>query len=115
MTTSKRGGSFWVVTWEGTDESIVKGSKGHVAAILSARKSEKYVAQFTEELYALSLDLEDQIEKSRYLNPRIAYPTKIEGRRIHCGHNPHLSARRVKNMAVEVDENDIEVAKWDAA
>ena len=64
MTAIKQGEKFWIVAWEGAN-SFSKGSKLHVVAILSARMSPKYVVQLTEELYALSLSLEPQMERSR--------------------------------------------------
>jgi hypothetical protein len=112
MTPIKQGAKFWIVTWEG-ENSFSKGSKPHVAAILSARKSPKYVIQLTEELYALSLSLEHQMERSRYRNPIVGQTTTRDEGLFTCGDNPFLMARKVSNLTVEEDENGIERAKWD--
>lgn len=112
MVPIKQGGKFWLITWEGTNSSFGKGSKHHVAAILSARKSEKYVIRFTEELYALSLSLEHQLEKSRYRNPIVGHSATWEEGVLTCGANPFLVARKVDNLTVEEDENGIEEANW---
>ena len=101
MTTKKADAeakSAWLVTWEGT--SGVPGDP--IAAILNYRLSASSVKDFVELLYA-SLTYSPQEKVLLANDPKTnRYPATMTPfqQQIHCGHNPHLYARRVSGLKV---------------
>lgn len=92
------------------DSKIYEG----IIAILSARKSLKYVQDFLEDLSRiLPVCSEDILDFTKFTNPRIPYPAKREsdenGRfvSITCGYNPYLEARLVEILGFESNGADI--------
>jgi len=92
------------------DSKIYEG----IIAILSARKSAKYVQDFLEDLSRmLPICSEDILDFTKFTNPRIPYPAKREldenGRfvSITCGDNPHLEARYAEILGFENNGADI--------
>jgi hypothetical protein len=114
MDARNRGGTYWLITWEGVDPILPKGSNEHVAAIVSAHRSTDYISKFIQDLHGTKcLSLAEQSEQSRYRNPVIAYPAEQHRNRITCGHNPFLVARKVRRLTVEIDDLGDEIANWD--
>ncbi len=79
-----------------------------VIAILSARKSVKYIQDFLEDLSRmLPVCSEDILDFTKFRNPRIPYPAKREldengcSVSIACGHNPYLEARYSEILGFE--------------
>ena len=116
----------WLVTWEWLgDHAAVEQP---IVSILSPRLSDKTVRKHVEQLYA---DLSCSFgERLLYLRKPGENPHPAEfdrkwiivdksGRkgpmltgRIHCGHNPHLHARKVADIKVQRDEDGNERLCW---
>jgi len=103
----------WLVTWEWIGNHARRNDK--VAAILNPRLSAHRVRDFVELFYMNSqYSLSERLAytASKRKNPypaRFIRPWHCE---IECGHNPHLLARLVDDLAVERDEHGKEAASW---
>jgi hypothetical protein len=100
----------WLITWEWAAEHAKVEEK--IAAIINYRRSAEYVRDITELLCANhSLTLKERIEYAKNKRNPI-FPAKIYNWRVHCGDNPHLWARLVDDLHVEIDENGNEKLAW---
>lgn len=98
-------GSAWLITWEGTDPP--KPQSKRIVSVLSGRTSSEKVREYVEQLHVeLLYSLHEKVTyaRNRKANPYPAEFVRIDGiqwgGRITCGHNPHLLARKVKNLKV---------------
>jgi hypothetical protein len=86
----------WIVTWEGSDESV---DRRKIVAVYNSRRSPEQVRKAIQQLYIDLVYSEDEkvaCATDRGKNP---YPAeRHQFWRITCGHNPHLYARRVDNI-----------------
>lgn len=101
----------WLVTWDGTDETAIANK---IAAILPARWPERRVADFVEFLYAAHTSTVGELARYAARPTSNPYRAQIERQsHIHCGHNPHLSARLFSDLEV-IDDTDtgIETITW---
>ena len=111
-------GSAWLITWEGTNPP--KDQRKRVVAILSGRASSERVREYVEQLHIeilYSLHEKVTYARNRKANPYPAEFIRIDGVqwvwRITCGHNPHLVARKVKNLKFVETALDIESLQWE--
>ena len=116
----------WLVTWEWQgDHAAVEEP---IVSILNPRLSDESVRKHVEQLYAdLSYSFGERLSVVRKQgeNP---YPAEFiekwivvdkSGRKgpmrtgkIHCGHNPHLLARKVADIKIQRDEEGNERLCW---
>lgn len=110
----------WLITWEGT--RLYKGNIEKTVAILSSRKSDKFIAEFIELLYMRSIYTASGM--AYYANRRKDMPFKAQMHlaadgilypgRIFCGTGEFmLYARRVINLNIRVDkQRGKEILTW---
>lgn len=103
----------WLITWEGAGKRAEPLDR--VAGILNPLWRAQRVADIVEFLYARACyDLDEMAHRYAKVRCSNPYPAKI--RRwdvIECGHNPHLQARKVKDLDVEFDpETELETITW---
>jgi hypothetical protein len=113
-------GKAWLITWDwvGDHASVPEP----VVDILSARKSEKYIQEYVERLYAqFACSLVERVSLARYNKPRsnpyraqymYAKQGTLRGPQVHCGHNPLLWARLVTDLEVSTDAGGKESLSW---
>jgi hypothetical protein len=114
----KRGKAVaWLITWEWIGNHAEVENK--VAAVLRWRLHPKIVREIVEALYANRYSLSERLAVAEHNGRNNPYPARygdINGApweaRIYCGHNPHLYARLVDNLRVEIDENGEEKLNW---
>lgn len=109
----------WLVTWEGTSASLNEANK--IAALVSVKRSSRYVADYVENIYLLTTNTVSELSATLYKPSKRPYRAKIgdiingvpHGDRIDCGHNPWLYARKVGELVVveKVDEG-VEIISW---
>ena len=111
-------GAAWLVTWEGT--SSPKPQNERIVSILNYRRSSDQVLKYVEQLYVDRLgSLQEKVTIARHRtnNPHHAEYVRVNGVQwqgeITCGHNPHLSARPVKNLVLHEGADGEEVLTWD--
>jgi hypothetical protein len=103
----------WLITWEGTGKHA--DVLDRVAGILAPQWGAKRVADFVEFLYVRTCYNVEEIAykyaKSGCFRP---YTAEIgDWEIVSCGHNPHLVARKVKDLEVEVDaDTELETITW---
>jgi len=106
--------NLWLLTWEGTDQSITDSNK--IAGILSSRLSESIVERYAELLYQqVKFDILDIAHFANRRNQLHSQFRKLHSSpgRYFFGKNPFIFARRVKNFEGIVDENnDCELVHW---
>jgi hypothetical protein len=106
----------WLVTWEWAGEHAKRKDK--VAAIFNSRLSAERIREFVEFIYLSEYCLGERMAYALHKdkNPYPAHFGSLKGVKregqIHCGHNPHLFARLVDDLAVERDEHGNEKATW---
>jgi len=110
----------WLITWDwiGDHARMDEGKK--VVAVLNYRLGSNEVRELVEQLYMASeySDREKiEIALNMRPNPYVAEFEKINGvprhGEVRCGHNPHLYARKVRNLRVVVNDEGLEQALWD--
>ena len=107
----------WLIMWEWVG--------GHAAVekpyvdIVSFRKNIPYVKEYLQRLHDLNcLNLRERMSAARYnRSPKPIYEATVHrtthGVEIHCGHNPYLVARHVRNLTIETDPSTgAEVVRW---
>ena len=107
----------WLVTWEWAGDHAKVDDP--IVAIFNPRWSTSRIRELVELLYAntcYSLSERLGYANNRSFNP---YPAEFESfsgvsfeGRIHCGHNPWLYARKVKNLRVADRNSDHEQLLW---
>lgn len=98
----------WLIKWEWIgDHAKVQHP---IVEIVSARKGTPYVMDYLQRLHDLyCLSLVERADIARYNRPRKRRPYEVKqhltkrGLVIDVGHNPHLTARLVKNLVVKTD------------
>ena len=110
--------SAWLITWEGTNPP--NDQRKRVASILSGRTSSERVREYVEQLHVdLLYSLREKLSyaRNRKANPYPAEFVRIDGvqwgGRITCGHNPHLAARKVKNLRIVKTAQGGEILQWE--
>lgn len=107
----------WLITWEWIGDHAAVPQK--VAGVVNYRKSAEYVRSLVEQLYIAKTS--SSVEMAMYAkdataNPYPAQFHRINGApwhgRIHCGHNPHLYARKVRDLR-SVRQADEDALQWD--
>ena len=107
----------WLITWEWMGDHAAVDQK--VAAVVNYRRPSEYVRSLVEQLYISKTS--SPVEMAIYAKDSKAnpYPANFHSTktaewhsRIHCGHNPHLYARKVKNLR-SVTEGDAETLHWE--
>ena len=107
--------SAWVITQEGTRHPQV------VVGIISSRKSAQQIKEYVEWLYALlNYGPEDHLAQARYHNPYNPYKACFwqtnTGAPVDtlmmCGGNPHLVARRAKNIRLVESDGEQPLLEW---
>jgi hypothetical protein len=107
----------WLITWEWVgDHAKVKKS---IVAIMSFRSSAHRMRETVEQIYVnerYSLGERVEYAKSKKSNPYRAYLGTYKGAHclweVYCGHNPHLYARIVSDLKVEINRNGKETLTW---
>jgi amino acid permease len=107
MQRKQRPKMVWLITWEATGSL----SENKVAGIISSRFGNKRLMNLIENLYSsysYSATEMLNIAVGRSQNP---YPaeqtfTKQNELRIVCGHNPFLSARKIYDTEIKLDQLD---------
>lgn len=105
--------SAWIVEWKGTDKKYMEGKD--IIAIFDSRKSPDTIKDFVENYYMsskYSIYEKAYYSSHRKLNP---YPAKYDSSNgvIHCGHNPFISAKLVKNLHISVNDDGAEILAWE--
>ena len=109
----------WLVTWEWMAPHAEVVNK--IAAVINSRRSERFVADMVEHIYAHSnYNMKELLDivKVPKRNPYKATRGEIihgvpHGDRITCGHHPWLYARIVTDLTATTDkETALEIIKW---
>lgn len=107
--------SAWLITWEGVEYSLADLHRPRVVAILKSQINNRTIEKvlpilFTSESH---LTFTDKIGVS-FLKQQARWLHRDFNGRISCGTNPHLWARRVKNLYVESHDDawDHQTLHW---
>jgi hypothetical protein len=98
----------WLIQWDGQGDHARKKS---YVDVVSARKSAADVRDYVQRLYNLNcLSMQERMQEETFKKadrriPATVTQTSTGSDVIHCGHNPWLEARKVRNLIVETDEN----------
>ena len=114
MQTTRSLKSAWLVTWEWVGDHARVDEEKKLVAVFNYRWSGKKVFDLVEQLYiALEYGLWDKIgvARNKRSNP---YPAELGAKgEVHCGHNPSLRARRVRNFRVVVNDDGTHQKSWE--
>jgi len=107
----------WLMTWEWVgDHARVKNP---IVAIMNFRISGNRMREIVEQIYVnerYSLSERVAYAKNKKNNPYPAYFGTYKGAHclweVYCGHNPHLYARLVSDLRVEVSRKTKESLTW---
>jgi hypothetical protein len=107
----------WLITWEWIGDHAAVEDK--VVAVVNYRRPASYIKDLMEQLY---------IEKTSSASEKVAYAKDMKSNpypasfgsvggvqwrgRLLCGHNPHLFARLVSNVRVEMQDGE-EILLWE--
>ena len=108
----------WLVTWESAGSHAHRDDR--IVTILSGRFSGERIRELVELLYVnAAFDLHGRLAYAKR-SSNTPYPARFvtaEGiqqvDRVHCGHNPYLYARKVRNLRVELNGAGEEQLVWD--
>ena len=110
----------WLITWEWMGDFAKV--RDPFVAILSARKSDRSVAEFVEYYYLLMTSSAGEVAYFVHRPRKIPYKARtgenINGLhhadRITCGNNPFIFARKVSDLVVSHPHDDwtVETIKW---
>ena len=110
----------WLITWKGIGD--YENVSDPFVAILSARRSDRSVAEFVEYYYLLMTSSAREV--AYFVNQPSKIPYKADkavrindvphGDRITCGNNPFIYARRVSDFVFShpPDDQTVETIKW---
>ena len=109
----------WLIKWEWEGEHA-KVDQPYVD-IVSERISESYISDYIQRLHDLKCrTLIERADYSRDRNPPekpykvTRKPTTYSGVVFAVGHNPILTAEKVRNLVVKIDtETELEILTWD--
>lgn len=105
----------WLLTWEGTSGPAINDRK-KIIAILSSKRSSSFVEDLVDVLYCRSVDTASNMayEANKRKLRNNQYKHIYSGvNRIFYGKNPCIFARVVKDLEIDVDdENNIETVRW---
>lgn len=100
----------WLIQWDGQGEHAQQKS---CVDVVSARKAAKDVCEYVQRLYNLNrLSMHERMQEETFKKadrriPATMTKTSKGDTVIHCGHNPWLEARKVRNLVVETDDGGI--------
>ncbi len=108
----------WLIMWEW--EGNHAAVETPYVDIVSFRKNIPYVKEYLQRLHDLNcLSLRERMSAARYNRPpkpiyeATVHRTTRGVEEIHCGHNPYLVARPVRNLTIETDSSTgAEVVRW---
>lgn len=106
----------WLVTWVWAD-----GRDQEVVSILSPRWGSKKIRELVEIFHVNSeYSLRERLEyatNKKWGNPYQSEFIRVHGvphqAEIHCGHNPFLFARKVKDIKIVEDKSGKERIRWE--
>lgn len=108
----------WLILWEGSGEHA--RLENPLVDIISRHKGVLYIKEYVQRIHDLNcLTLMERAPAQRYSRPiSPGYIAQVQhgchGITIHCGHNPFLVAKPVRNLVITYDSNtDKETATWD--
>ena len=108
----------WIVFWDEVNSKYEYPQE--IVAIFRSQKSGDFVRDFVFNYYISSIC--SLGEKVHYSSHSKDFPYQVDLERIdgipwgglmHCGHNPFLVARYVKNLALLRSEDGIETVHWE--
>jgi hypothetical protein len=106
--------SAWVVTWEWIGEHAAVEETRRVVTVLNYRWTTEKVRDLIEQMYVASeysLSEKTRIARDRRTNP---YRAKVaSAREVHCGHNPWLRARFVRNFQCLSKDDGTYLPHWE--
>jgi hypothetical protein len=101
----------WLVTWEAAGDAAEVAEK--IAAIISARRSSKYVAACMTFPHGLTHYYPDELLEYARQPSRNPYPAASAGPWLQCGHNPFLYGRIVSKIEARPDrKTGFETIPW---
>ena len=108
----------WLIMWEAMGDHAEVDPP--YVDIVSARKGESYIKDYLQRLHDIEAhSLIERADFSRYENP-IERPYQVErhltqrGVEFSVGHNPILTATKVRNLVVTVDDaTGQDVVTWE--
>lgn len=110
----------WLVTWVGTEPHARVEKEKQIVAVLNYRWTGERVRSLVEQLYLSSENSVWEMIKAARNRRENPYPAEFERFQgipwrdsIHCGHNPSLHARKVRNLRVVVLEDGSSKPDWD--
>ena len=98
----------WLIKWDWMGDHAAVGEP--YVDIVSARRSPDYISKYVQRLYGVfHYSLTERTDFERYRDPRerpfpVVRDMTRHGLLISVGHNPHLTARKVRNLVVGLDE-----------
>lgn len=110
----------WLIRWNHSHPAC-KGfdplhiDPRHIISVFDSRRSRYYIADFILQHYLVH---ESMLEDKIYYSSRLKkYPYQVAYDGINgimsCGHNPHITARIVKNLCLSYIDDDDEMIHWD--
>lgn len=98
----------WLISWEWSNE---RHKQEHpIVDVVSARKDSEYIRDYVQRLYGLRrLELFERVEAELYAGaykPRVpadVHKTKSGELHVHCGTDPWLTAKLVRDLVIEFD------------
>lgn len=117
---SRRVNRAWLITWVSVGDHAKRKDGKEVVALLSSRMGAERVRELVEKLYYVlrytPWDMVNSISEKPYTQD----PAKFIDRHgvpwqgaVHCGDNPFLMARMVRNFQVIVNDDGTEQLNWD--
>lgn len=107
----------WLIVWESAGNHAAVDNP--YVDIVSMRKSVRYIQDYVQRLHDTKcLSFSERVSTAKYSKPaRPPYETIVvqsrHGTEIHCGHNPYLVAKPVRNLVVEVNpDTGEEMLSW---
>lgn len=113
MQTTRPLRSAWLVTWEWAGDHARVDEEKKVVTVLNYRWSGEKVRDLVEQLYiALEYSPWDKagVAQNKRRNP---YPAELARGEVHCGHNPWLRGRMVRNFQVIISDDGTHQTTWD--
>lgn len=106
--------SAWVVTWEWSGDHARVDEEKRVVTVLNYRWTGEKVRDLVEQLY-IALDYSPWDKASVAQNKRSnPYPAELGALgEVHCGHNPWLRGRKVRNIQVVVNDDGTYQTRWE--
>jgi hypothetical protein len=111
----------WLITWEWAGDHARVDEAKRVAAVLNYRWGGDKVRELVEQLYAaIEYNAWDKagVAQNNRSNPYPARFGNLDNNipwlgEVHCGHNPWLHARRVRNFQVVIEDDGTKQTRWE--